>query len=169
MSLVRGCFGITLTARGRSSMTEFERLIEAAKQGNLADVTAIVHSHAELIDKRDQSGATALHHAAFGGHRSVVQELVRQGAEINATDSRFGATPAGWAIEYLREMGGFLAIELDDLAHAIRRSEVEWVTRFLNRFPAFRGASDTQGKPFKLLAEQSGNQEIANLFGSTIT
>ncbi len=150
-------------------MSEFDRLIEAAKRGDLTDIRAIVHSHADLINQRDQFGATALHHAAFGGHRSVVQELVRQGAEINATDSQFGATPTGWAIEYLREMGGFLAIELDDLAHAMRRGEVEWVKRFLGRFPAFRAASDTQGKPFKLLAQQSGNQEIANLFGSTVT
>jgi ankyrin repeat protein len=147
-------------------MTEFEKLIEAAKRGGLADVRAIVHGHAELINQRDNSGATALHHAAFGGHRSVVQELVRQGAEINATDSQFGATPTGWAIEYLREMGGLLAIELDDLAYAIRRADVEWVARLLKRLPALREASDTQGRPFKLLAQKSGSPEIAKLFGS---
>jgi hypothetical protein len=63
-------------------------------------------------------------------------------------------------------MGGFLGIELDDFAHAIRRGDVEWVRRFLLRFPALRGASDTQGKPFKVLAEESGNQEVADLFRS---
>ena len=147
-------------------MDDFEKLIEAAKGGNVADVRAILHGHAELINQRDQLGATALHHAAFGGHRGVVQALVEQGAQINAADSQFGATPTGWAIEYLREMGGLLAIELDDLTYAIRRGEVEWVARFLERFPALRGASDTQGRPFKLLARQSGNLEIAELFGS---
>ena len=147
-------------------MSELEKLIGAAKRGELADLKNVLENHAELVRERDQSGATALHYATFGGHRSVVEELVRQGADINATDSQFGATPTGWAIEYLREMGGFLAIELNDLAHAIRRGDVEWVTRFLHRFPALREASDTQGKPFKLLAEQSGNQEIAKLFGS---
>jgi ankyrin repeat protein len=147
-------------------MSELEKLIEAAKRGDLADVKSVLESHLELLHERDQSGATALHYATFEGHRSVVGELVRQGADINATDTQFGATPTGWTIEYLREMGGFLAIELNDLAHAIRRGEVEWVTRFLHRFPALREASDTQGTPFKLLAEQSGNQEIAELFGS---
>ena len=147
-------------------MSEFERLAEAAKSGDLADVQALLDHHPELINQRDSTGATVLHYAAFGGHRSVVQELVRRGAEINARDSQFGATPAGWAIEYLRELGGFLAIELEDFAHAIRRGDVEWVGRFLRRFPALRGASDTQGKPFKLLAEQSGHQEIAKLFAS---
>ena len=147
-------------------MSGLEKLIQAAKRGDLADVKSALESHPELLHERDQSGATALHYAIFGGHSSVVGELVRQGAGINATDTQFGATPTGWAIEYLREMGGFLAIELNDLAHAIRRGEVEWVTRFLHRFPALREASDTQGTPFKLLAEQSGNQEIAKLFGS---
>jgi ankyrin repeat protein len=145
-------------------MTDFERLIEAATRGELAEIKAVLDSHPELVNQRDQSGATALHYAAFGGHRSVVQELVTRGAEINATDSHHGATPAGWAIEYLRELGGFLGIELDDFAHAIRRGDVEWVTRFLRRFPALLGARDTQGKPFKLLAKESGNQEIADLF-----
>jgi ankyrin repeat protein len=86
-------------------MGDFEKLIEAAQRGNVADVRAILHRHTELINQRDQMGATALHHAAFGGHRGVVQALVEQGAEINAADSQLGATPTGWAIEYLREMG----------------------------------------------------------------
>ena len=147
-------------------MGDFEKLIEAAKRGNVAEVRAIAHSHAELINQRDERGATALHYAAFGGHRGIVQALVEQGAEINAADSEFGATPAGWAIEYLREMGGFLAIELDDLAYAIRQVDIEWVARFLKRFPGLRGASDTQGRAFKLLARETGNPEIAKLFGS---
>lgn len=146
-------------------MGDFEKLIEAAKSGNAADVRAIAQRHTELIDQKDKFGATALHHAAFGGHRDVVQALVEQGADINAADSEYGATPAGWAIEYLREMGGFLGIELDDFAFAIQRGEVEWVARFLKRFPALRGASDTQGRSFKMLAQQCGNPEIAKVFG----
>ena len=147
-------------------MSELEKLIEAAKRGDLADVISVLETHLELLHERDQSGATALHYATFGGHRSVVGELVRQGADINATDTQFGATPTGWAIEYLREMGGFLGIELSDLAHAIQRGESEWVARFLRRFPTLRSARDTHGKPFKTLAEQSGNPEIEKLFRS---
>ena len=147
-------------------MSDFEKLIEAAKQGAVEDVRSIVHGHPELINKKDELGATALHYAAFGGHRLVVQLLVQEGAEINAPDDQFGATPAGWAIEYLREMGGFLAIELDDFAYAIRRGDVEWVTRFLNRFPGLGQAGDTHGNRFKLLADESGHAEIMSLFKS---
>ena len=81
-------------------MGNFEKLIEAAKNGGVAEVRAITQEHAELVNRRDKVGATALHHAAFGGHREVVRVLVEHGAEINAADSEFGATPAGWAIEY---------------------------------------------------------------------
>ncbi len=147
-------------------MSDFENLIEAAKQGAIEDVRTIVQGHPELINKKDKLGATALHYAAFGGHRTVVQFLVKEGAEINACDDQFGATPAGWAIEYLREMGGFLGIELDDFAYAIRRGDVEWVTRFLNRFPGLRQATDTHGNRFKLLADESGNPGIISLFKS---
>jgi hypothetical protein len=146
-------------------MGDFEKLIEAAKHGNAEEVRAVVQDHPELINQRDELGATALHHAAFGGHRDVVRALVELGADVNARDSEFGATPAGWAIEYLREMGGFLGIELNDFAHAIRRGDVEWVARFLKRFPGLRQATDAQGKPFTLLAHESGNAEIAKLFG----
>jgi ankyrin repeat protein len=147
-------------------MHEFSRLIEAAKQGALEEVRAIISGHPELINNKDDSGATALHFAAFGGHSAVVELLVQQGADINTRDAKFGATPAGWAIEYMREMGGFLGIELSDFAFAIRRGDVEWTARFLKRFPALRQAVDEHGTPFRLLAQESGNSAIAALFES---
>ena len=145
-------------------MSDLANLMEAAKHGDLAAITTILQRDAALINQRDPVGATALHYAAFAGHRSLVEALVKQGAEVNAIDTQCGATPAGWAIEYLRELGGLLAIEMDDLAYAIQRGDLEWVKRFLARLPALRGATDKQGKPFKQLAQQSGNPEIANLF-----
>jgi ankyrin repeat protein len=147
-------------------MSELAKLIEAAEKGAIEDVKAIAQSHPELINQPDGTGATPLHYAAFGGHRDVVRFLVQQGADINARDGQFGATPAGWAIEYMREMGGFLEIELRDMAFAIRRGDVDWVARFLKRFPNLREARDSQGNSFRQLAEQSGNAEIARLFDS---
>jgi ankyrin repeat protein len=139
--------------------------IEAVKQGDREGVRAILESNDRLANQRDASGATPLHYAAVNGHRQIVQLLLERGADINTTDSRFGATPAGWAIEYLREMGGYLAIELCDLAYAIQFGDARWVARFLKRFPSLRQASDTNGTPFQRLARESGNREIAGLFG----
>jgi ankyrin repeat protein len=141
-----------------------EDLIEAAKQGDLERVKRILETDDRLANLRDESGATPLHYAARNGHRQIVQLLLERGAEINCTDSQFGATPAGWAIEYLREMGGHLAIELDDFAYAIRFGDTRWVKRFLKRFPSLRHARDREGTPFQKLARESGNREIAALF-----
>jgi ankyrin repeat protein len=145
-------------------MTDFENLIEAAKLGKTEEVRALIQHRLELINQRDTSGATPLHYAAFGGHREVVRLLVVHGADVNARDAQFGATPAGWAIEYLRELGAFLGIELTDFAYAIHTQNIEWTARFLKRFPALRLASDENGSPFKLLAAQTANPELIRLF-----
>jgi hypothetical protein len=160
-------------------MAHLTNLIETVTRGDLESVRAILDANDELINQWDESGATPLHYAALNGHREIARLLVERGAEINSTDSQFGATPtpprvhgqlkkrsgAGWAIEYLREMGGCLSIELDDLAYAIQLGDARWVERFLKRFPSFREASDTKGKPFRQLVRESGNGEIANFFG----
>jgi hypothetical protein len=146
-------------------MSASENLIEAAKQGDLERVKGILETNDRLANLRDEAGATPLHYAAIHGHRQIVQVLLERGADINSRDGQFGATPAGWAIEYLREMGGYLAIELDDLAYAIRLGDTRWVGRFLKRFPALRHARDPEGRALQKLARESGNREIMALFG----
>jgi ankyrin repeat protein len=146
-------------------MSDLANLIEAIQQGQLDRVRAILDADSELVNQRDESGATPLHYAAFNGRRQMVQLLLDRGANINSTDDKFGATPTGWAIEYLREMGGFLGIELADLAYAIQTGDTRWVARFLERFPSLRDTSDTNGTPFRQLALRSGNKEIPKLFG----
>ncbi len=147
-------------------MEQIDRLIEAAKQGEVENVRRIVQNRPELINGRDEHGATALHYAAFGGHRDVVMFLVKNGADINARDNQFQATPTGWAIEYLREAGGLLTIELSDFAYAIQRGDVDWISRFLSRFPRLLEASDIKGTPFEQLAVESRNPAILSLFKS---
>ncbi len=145
-------------------MSPSEDFIEAVKQGDLERVKAVLETDDKLASVCDESGATPLHYAALNGHRQVVRLLLEHGADIDSADARFGATPAGWAIEYLREMGAHLAIELDDLAYAIRAGDARWVSRFLTRFPELRHAKNTQGTSFRKLAWEAGNPEIAALF-----
>jgi len=147
-------------------MGEFEKRIDAAKRGRVAKVRAIILGHAELINQRDQTGATALHYAAFGGHRGVVQALVEQGAQMNAADGNsVRPLPGGRSNTCARWVDSW---RLNWKTLPTRYGEVtsEWVTRFLERFPALRHASDSQGRSFELLAQESGSPEIAKLFGS---
>jgi ankyrin repeat protein len=145
-------------------MTDFENLIDAVKSGSLDEAKVILIRNPELANMKDETGATALHYATFGGLREFVDVLLESGAEINAADSTYGATPTGWAIEYLRERGGLLAVELSDMAYAIQNGQEEWVQRFLTRYPGLKKAKNKDGVPFRLLAETSGNAGIIKLF-----
>jgi ankyrin repeat protein len=145
-------------------MSKPDKLINAIKLRDIDQIKKMLDEDGELVNARDETGATALHYAAFDGLREIVQHLLDRGADINIRDSQFGATPTGWAIEYLRERGGYLAIELQDLAYAIESGDARWVARFLERFPSLRQGRDTSGKPFRRLAEESGNREVMDLF-----
>jgi ankyrin repeat protein len=87
-------------------MSRLDKLTNAIKLRDVDRVRAILDQDRELVHERDETGATALHYAAFEGLREIVQLLLDRGADINSRDGRFGATPAGWAIEYLRERDG---------------------------------------------------------------
>ena len=145
-------------------MSDLDELMEEVQRGDIKRVRAILQTNHSLAHQTDDAGATALHYAAFHGHCEIVTLLLEAGADINSRDRQFDATPAGWAIEYLREKGGYLAVELNDLAYAIKRGDVHWVARFLERFPELRQARDTNGALFKDLAAASGNPNILELF-----
>jgi len=149
-------------------MSEAADFFEAVAAGDLTKVRELLGRTPSLVSIRDSGGATPVHIAAFSGRRDVVRYLTAQGADVNARDRRSGATPAGWAIEYLRELGGFLAIEIEDMIAAIRQREVGWVRRFITRLPRLAACRDRDGKPLLQHAEESGDPEITRLFRETI-
>jgi len=90
--------------------------------------------------------------------------LLENGADINARDQRYDATPGGWALHYLRERGALLAIEIEDAVHAIRTRDVDWARRLVTRHPALRKAIDAEGKRLAAHANDTGVAEIVQLF-----
>jgi ankyrin repeat protein len=139
-------------------------LFSAVTSGNAGRVRELLASAPGAARVADDEGATPLHYATLCGHREIADLLLENGADINARDSRFSATPAGWAIEYLRERGGLLAIEIEDVLFAIRENDVRWVRRFLTRLPSLAQARDLRGKALSQHAAESRNEEIARLF-----
>ena len=144
-------------------MTDLQAIIEAIEHDDFAAAAAIVERNKQVVSETDETGATALHYAAFHGRGRIVRLLIERGADINSRDSECGATPAGWAIEYLREAGGHLAIELDDLAYAIETRDAKWVRRFLTRFPHLRTATYRNQITFRQLAAESSDPEIVRM------
>jgi hypothetical protein len=137
---------------------------DAIKSGNARRVREFLAADPAVARNKDNDGATALHYATLSGHREIVGLLLDHGADINARDDQFDATPTGWAIEYLREAGGLLAIEIEDVLFAIRENDVRWVRRLLTRLPALANAADAHGKPLSEHALESANRQIARLF-----
>ena len=143
-------------------------LFSAVTSGNAARVCELLASDPAAAKMKDNEGATPLHYATLNGQREIAELLLANGADINARDERFDATPAGWAIEYLREEGGLLAIEIEDVMFAIRENDVRWVQRFLTRLPTLAQARDAQGKALSQHAAESGNHAIARLFETVL-
>jgi hypothetical protein len=148
-------------------MADTTRFFQAIESGDIEQASALLEESPELVYARDPELATALHIAAFQGNRPLVSLLCAKGADLNARDGRFGATPSGWAIHYLRELGGLLAIEVEDVLHAIRSRDAAWVRRLVTRHPALVNAVDAEGKPLAAHARESGDRAIADLFASS--
>lgn len=67
-----------------SLQTTHNDLLEAAKQGDLAKVKALVEKNPELVNAKDQEQGTPLHNAAAAGHLKIAEYLIKKGADVNA-------------------------------------------------------------------------------------
>ena len=68
------------------------RLIDAARQGELSQVTALLASGVD-VNWRDAFGITALWQSSWKGHLQVTQALLAAGANPNIADQVWKATP----------------------------------------------------------------------------
>jgi Ankyrin repeats (3 copies) len=136
----------------RVSSDRIDELFKAVEAGDSTRVGSLLASYTDLAGARDSGGTTALHHAALHGHQAIVDLLLAAGADVNARDGRHHATPAGWAIEYLRVL------------HAIRTHDRSWARRLVTRHPALSGAVDREGKRLADHARECGDPDIARLF-----
>lgn len=142
-------------------MSGIDELTAAVEAGDREAVEEMLKDDATLARQFDKDGATPLHTAAFHGRQEIVDILLKAGADINARDKEYSATPAGWAIHYLRERGALLAIEIEDLRFAIERGDVAWVERLVTRHPGLAKAVDGDGVP--LIDRAASNPEIARV------
>jgi hypothetical protein len=145
-------------------VTTLTSFIDAVNRGDLAAVTNMLAMKPALARATDADGATALHHAAFSAQHDVVDALLKAGADLNARDGTFDATPGGWALHRLRERGALLAIEIDDVVYALERGDVDWVRRFVTRHPALATACDREGRGLADHPRVRSTPELANLF-----
>jgi uncharacterized protein len=83
---------VMLVALGWRSFAFCGEIHDAAKNGDLGRVKALVKDNPDLVFSRDNDGWTALHYAAFNGKKDVVELLLANTADVSAKDN-VGRTP----------------------------------------------------------------------------
>lgn len=63
-------------------------IYEAIRKDEKEMVTEMLEEWPELVDKRNENGATLLHFAALEGSKEIVQLLLEYGSEVNSRDNR---------------------------------------------------------------------------------
>ncbi len=79
-------------------MSVDERLFEAAKQGDVGTLTALLDRHPDkLLARNEPYQHTLLHVAAFAGHLDAVDLLLRRGLDVNAREKGDNTYAMHWA------------------------------------------------------------------------
>ncbi len=84
--------------RGELTPDHHLLLHRPAESGDAARLETMLACGFEA-DARDRDNVTPLHRAAMGGHPEAVRVLLRYGADVNALDGMFSASPLVWAVE----------------------------------------------------------------------
>jgi ankyrin repeat protein len=69
----------------------------AAANGRTACIEALLDAGVIDVNARVAHGTTALHLAAYSGHREAAERLLAGGADATIHDARYDSTAAGWA------------------------------------------------------------------------
>lgn len=83
-----------------AAATPLEQIAHAAATGDVDTISQFASTDKHLLHHADKNGWMPIHEAARGGHKDVVELLVKHGADINSrTHSGTGATPMNLAVE----------------------------------------------------------------------
>ncbi len=144
-------------------VTYTNTLLAAAKSGNVTELQVEIakgvniDAHEHLILVSQQSGFTALHWAAKGGHTELVQTLLSHSANAKLKDS-FGRIPL-----HIAALNGNDAVVQQLVEH--NPELVDWCGSFYS--PLYIAAFENQSSTVKLLQSLGGDVNKVDSQGST--
>jgi ankyrin repeat protein len=110
------CAAVMLVALSWSSLAFCGEIHDAARDGNLEKVKALIKNNPDLVFSKDDkyNGQTPLHAAVLNRHKDVAELLLASNADVNAQVPIVGLTPlliaAGGGypdvVKLLRQHGG---------------------------------------------------------------
>jgi len=146
---------------------------QAARQGDLTRVKALLDKTPDLLESRSEAGKTPLHFAAEGGRADVVRYLLDKGAAVDARNAD-GDTPlhyaAGWGfmdvIALLIEKGADVAArnhEGDTPLHYAGIQGITPVAKILLDNGADVNARNKAGDSLLVAAFRRGRRDLIDL------
>jgi len=88
---------VVIVAFAWSNLAFCGEIHDAAENGNLEKVKALLKDNPDLVFSKDTNGTTPLNCAVERGHKDVAELLLANKADVNARD-RFGSTPLIFAV-----------------------------------------------------------------------
>ncbi len=76
-----------LTALGTAFPVPQQDIFEVLRKGDVPAVKAMLEKSPQLVDARDENGATPLHYAAYGSDPGLIHFLIDKGAKPDVTDA----------------------------------------------------------------------------------
>jgi ankyrin repeat protein len=93
-----------------ATATQAQEIFNAVKNNDLEKVNVLIEKDASLVNIKDETGNTPLHHAAIIGSIETIKLLLSKGADINAQNTELN-TPLHEAIQNKKENISALLIE----------------------------------------------------------
>ena len=148
-----------LARRHPEYLKDAAALLVAARAGR-CDVVELLIDLGVSVNVESSNGERALHLAVWSDSVPVARLLIDRGAEVDARDRKFGATPLGWAIHLSKpKLADFLSSVSTDIFSLASAGKLERLRTVLDAEPAL--AKSVRNDRTALFFQHANDEDLA--------